>query len=79
MPSTLPPCWIEICAGCGRTRHNGAWRDPEPGECPDSVRTHDICPDCIRTLYPGYVRVAERLRREARSAPSVSNENEQTP
>lgn len=60
--------WISICAHCERIRAAGSWRLPEPGECEGAVLTHDICPDCIRQLYPKYARIANRLQ-ESESVP----------
>jgi len=74
-----PLSWTCVCAHCERIRRTEGWRSPEPGECEGTVLTHDLCPDCIRELYPGYAAVANRLQEAEISLRSISKQKTQTP
>lgn len=56
--------WISVCAGCGRIYGSQSWRKAMRGELSNVEITHDICPDCIRLLYPNYAQVADRLMQQ---------------
>jgi PAS domain S-box-containing protein len=50
---------LPICSSCKKIRDNqGSWRQVEEyiGEHSDAEFTHGICPECMRRLYPEYVR-----------------------
>ena len=71
--------WISVCAHCERIRAAGSWRLPEPGEYEGAIFTHDICPDCIRQLYPKYARIADRLQESEGVLPFVQQQKTQAP
>ncbi|MHA0857215.1 hypothetical protein [Paenibacillus sp. CMAA1364] len=53
---------IAICAVCKRIHEDDVWNDIEPflEKHTHAEFTHDICPDCIRRLYPRYSSVVDR-------------------
>lgn len=53
--------WSSVCASCDRIHSPEGWRKPASGELDHSQITHDICPDCIRDLYPSYAHIADQL------------------
>ncbi|OWR32965.1 hypothetical protein CDO73_00160 [Saccharibacillus sp. O23] len=71
--------WLSACAHCERIRLADGWRRPEPGECEDATLTHDICPDCIRQLYPKYARIANRLQKSEEARRFVQQQKTQAP
>lgn len=71
--------WISVCAHCERVRMAGRWRLPGPDECEGAILTHDICPDCIRQLYPKYARIADRLQESEGVTPFVKQQKTQAP
>ncbi|CAM3486563.1 MULTISPECIES: hypothetical protein [Saccharibacillus] len=78
VPSPTAP-WIVICAHCSQIRRPDGWRIPAFGECNGAVLTHDICPDCIRALYPQYASVADRLHRDGMLPNPYAHKKAQTP
>lgn len=54
---------IPICAVCKRIKDDDLWNDIECflEKHTYAEFTHDICPDCIRRLYPKYSSVLDRL------------------
>ncbi len=47
------------CAQCGRVRDAvGRWHrtEPLPAQYEDQLVTHTICPECLKKLYPEYIR-----------------------
>ncbi len=59
--SDLPASWTAACARCSRIYHEGKWIHPDSHKSRNAVLTHDICPDCIRILYPNYAHIADIL------------------
>ncbi len=57
--------WNSVCASCDRVHSLKGWHKPAPGELNHSQITHDICPDCIRQLYPSYAHIADQLVTQA--------------
>ncbi|WP_438347434.1 PAS domain-containing protein [Paenibacillus sp. FA6] len=53
---------IPICAVCKRIKDDDLWNDIECflEKHTYAEFTHDICPDCIRRLYPKYSSVLDR-------------------
>jgi hypothetical protein len=55
----LVPC----CARCGRVRDDaGRWHelDPLPADMDAARLTHTICPECLKALYPAYLKRKRR-------------------
>jgi len=56
---------IPICAACKKIRDDrGYWNSVETylAQHSDAAFTHGICPDCMRKLYPDYVRKKEQMQ-----------------
>jgi len=54
------------CAQCGRVRDAaGRWHrtEPLPAGYEEELVTHTICPDCLKRLYPEYIRRRQRQRK----------------
>lgn len=54
---------LPICASCKKVRDDkGYWSQIETyiSERSDADFSHGICPDCFKTLYPGFHTIAER-------------------
>jgi len=50
---------IPICARCKKIRDDkGYWNDVAEyiSDHSDAQFSHGLCPDCMRVLYPGYVK-----------------------
>ncbi|MBU0472187.1 MAG: PAS domain S-box protein [Nanoarchaeota archaeon] len=47
-----------ICAKCKKIREDGEWAPPEKyiSEHTNIVFSHGVCPDCMKELYPDFVR-----------------------
>ncbi|MDO3408622.1 hypothetical protein QWJ34_02465 [Saccharibacillus sp. CPCC 101409] len=67
------------CAVCGRVRvKGGGWSAPA-GKQELSVSTHDICPECMRRLYPQFAHIADRLQAELSAEASELQQKAQAP
>lgn len=60
---------LRVCSSCRRVHSGDQWLTFTPGllEFIDLPRSHGICPDCIRTLYPDLAEDILQLREESES------------
>lgn len=71
--------WMVVCAHCDRVLQTSGWQDSKPGKYDEASLTHDVCPDCIRMLYPRYASVADQLQQKATPQTVDTNKKAQSP